>query len=295
MKKILTILALATVAVCCGGANYYRELLMLPRVVAGGGDTYYTDPYAANLIARYDFDATAWTNDVTANGFHLMLFNPFGATITNSIVGTNQLGRVEKALNIVSGNPAPRYVTTSATVGAWSNEETVASYWIYRERTNTLEYMYAFGSTNDIADIMFHAVPANQYYMSVTVRSNANTLSSDGYPTSTNPTNAILPNAWTHVCELRSKTAGSLIWINGLRLDPASASSEYRKYTFADVVRRSITAGKNPAFSLGNDPAREQAVNGKLDNARIYNSATATNNIAWLYQYTHPTNNLETR
>jgi hypothetical protein len=278
----------------CMAAGYYNQMLMLPRVAVASSQ-YQTDPYAQNLIARWDFDATAWTNDVTTNGFHLTLFNPYSAVISNTVVGTNQFGRAEKSLHVVSGTPAPRYVIPSDKLLAWSNTETVVSYWIYRTKTNAIEYTYGFGSTNDTADVEYHQVSANAYYMSVTVRSNSTTITSDGYPSSSNPTNAVFKDAWTHIVEVRSKTKGSLIWNNGRVITPADASQAYRTYTFADICKRSVASGRNPAIAFSSSPNRAQSFNGYIDNARVYNTSDATNNVAWLYQYTHPTNNMEAR
>jgi hypothetical protein len=295
MRRGLAIIAgLLLGASACMAANYYRQLLMLPRAAVASSQ-YQTDPYAANLIARWDFDSVNWTNDLTANGFHLTLFNPFGAVISNSVVGTNQFGRVEKSLHIVSGTPSPRRIITPGELSIWSNDTTVVSYWIYRTKTNALEYTFGFGSTNDTADVEFHQTPANSYNLAITVRSNSTTISSDGYPSSASPTNTILRNAWTHIVEVRSKTTGNLIWNNGRVIPPASSADAYRTYTFRNICNRSVASGRNPAVSFGSSPSRAQSFNGYIDNARVYNTSDATNNVMWLYLNTHPTNNLEAR
>ena len=288
MKKILATTICLMIVAICSGANYYRELLLLPMVAAGGGNTYYTDPYAANLVGRWDFDATAWTNDATANAYNLRI-DGSGVTVSNVIVGTNVYGRAEKAAYFSAGQRLRRIIP-QAEFTAWSNTDTVVSYWINRGRTNAGEYCFGLGGTNAVDDGVLHDFTANDFTFQELIRSNATSLTSDGYP-GRPVTNAL----WYHVVEYRSsKTTGSKVWFNGVMV-ANDGSSAFRTYTYDQVIARLLRAGQNGGLSFGDRPGSQSAYRGFIDNTRIYNSAAATNNIAWLYQYTHPTNNLETR
>jgi hypothetical protein len=53
MKKLIRITVVFSTVLLCGGMNYYRDLLLLPRAVTGGGgaaDPYWYDPYSTNAI-----------------------------------------------------------------------------------------------------------------------------------------------------------------------------------------------------------------------------------------------------
>jgi hypothetical protein len=289
MKKTLATILCLSVVLLCGGANYYRQMLMLPRAAVASSQ-YQTDPYAANLIARWDFDNdTAWTNDVTANAQHLAIAGTASA-ISNVVVGTNQYGRIEKAA-FFNANPVLRHIITPAEQAIWSNSESVVSYWLYRSRTNVQDFVYAFGSTNAIDDGFYHIFNANTHALYEFVRSNAVSLANDGYPSSLNVT----LGEWVHIVEMRSRTKGSRMWRNGVIHGTASTASEVRLYSWGDEIKRENIAGRNPAIAFGAGASRYQYMQGYIDNARAYNVSTATNNVSWLYANTHPTNCLELR
>jgi hypothetical protein len=153
--------------------------------------------------------------------------------------------------------------------------------------------VFAFGSTNTssaFVDGAAHYVPANIYPLGLLVRSNSTTLAAT-YPGTNAP---VYPGSWTHIIEFRSSVAGSVFWRDGAKVSTGGTDVGH-KYSFAATVRRITTAGENASITLGDKPSTKQSFLGYIDNVRIYNSATATNNIAWLYQNTHPTNNLEAR
>jgi hypothetical protein len=288
MRRGLAIMAgLLLGASACVAANYYRQMLMLPRAGAASSQ-YQTDPYAANLIARWDFDATAWTNDVTANGYNLGI-DGSGTTVSNLVVGTNIYGRVEKAASFYDGQRLRRIIP-QAEFPAWSNSETVVSFWIYRARTNASEYVYGFGATNAFDDGVLLSWSANSYVLNSLVRSNATSLSGDGY----NP-GSYTNGMWYHLVEYRSSpSTGNKYWVNGV-IRAGNNSTPYRTYQYANIINRVLASGRNAGISFGDRPGSQDAFSGYVDNARIYNSGAATNNVAWLYLNTHPTNNLEAR
>jgi hypothetical protein len=253
---------------------------------------YQTDPYAANLISRWDFDDTSWTNDVTANGFNLLISKTGGAC-SNVVLATNSQGRVERGVQFFPSGQCLRRIFAANELAAWSNQETVSSVWIMRTNQAAGAYPYGFGGTNAFADIIApNYESANLAIMSWLVRSNATTLETL-YP---NPKIELTTNVWWHIVEYRaSSTTGNTVWINGVLQTAGNPARPGGKYTYAQTINRIVAAGENTAISFGDRPGSAQRLIGWLDNARFYNSASATNNVAWLYQYTHPTNCLETR
>lgn len=293
MRKIAAIIIGLAVGLCAvpalarNGQYLFREMCRT-SVEVGAAPSYQNDPFSASLLARYDFDSAAWTNDVTTNGFHLSMMG-FTPVVSNLVCGTNSLGRQEKCA-VFSGGMALRRVLIGGEQMSWSNSDIVVSLWIYRDATNQIHRFGLFGSTNDITTAIMPNFAANSHQVSWLVRSNGTTLASDGYG------QVMLTNGlWHHIVEYRSSlSAGNKVWINN-KVVSGDGASLFRTFSYADVVRMETAAGRNPAVALGDQPSRTQQLKGKMDNVKFYIGASATQNVQWLYQNTHPTNCLEAR
>jgi hypothetical protein len=255
MKKILAIIMFLMIALLCGGANYYRELLMLPRVVTGG-DLHWFDPYSTNAIgttllidwptntiAARGSIGSAWDAGAT-NGVataHVVSNSPSVANgPAQVVIGTNSLGEVNYGWQFDGTNDFIHISdrddlsfgnftnTTASTIYGWFREE--------KPPSNVTE-MYYFNK---------NAYLNREYYM---YRSTSGDLSVYYFST-----NAVVGLRWYNTSIPASSVYSNWIfWVSSFAGKTGAASC----VIYTNAVAISLTYTHNPlwtAMGNGNSP-----------------------------------------
>jgi hypothetical protein len=252
--------------------------------LAGAVAQYQTDPQAAVLIARWDNEAGAITNDTSGMGFHLTKesFNN-----TNVVAGTNQFGREERCwyLPRVSGDDYMSAGMSSSS--AFSNAIVMLSFW--RRAVDNQSYMwmfsYPYNGLGTSISYPCNGITGGKEAWALRVRTNATDITYAAFLGTVIPT-----NEWVHFSFLHD-TAGVHCYTNGyLAVENTSAGG---KIGFAEICRQSPT-GVRLGFGKGLSSSQRDY----WDNMRVYTNLTtsqAATESLWLFQNTNPTNCLEAR
>jgi len=263
--------------------------------VAAAASQYQTDPYAANLVARWDFvEGAGWLNDASANAQH---FTIVANQATNKIVGTNQYGRVESAAYFDGTDDTVSRVLTTSDNSLWSNLNYTISAWAFRERISASEHVFSISQTNftalgdgDLLRYSFESGEAsnvstglmNRVYVYKSSKANSNTGGS-----------LFGTNQWVHVA-FTFQASGNVatFWFNGAS---NVSFSGVTGYSLTNFFARAAESNFFLSVSAGNTYFNRGDLKGYLDQERIYNARLPADGIAWLYANTHPTNCLEAR
>jgi hypothetical protein len=291
MKKTLATILCLSFALLCGGAGYYRELLMLPRATTGGeAPAYQTDPYAANWLAIYRFfpDDGPWLNDTGPNGMH---FTTVANQATNKISGTNQFGRVSYVATFDGNNDRISRIPSVSDNILLSNDTYSISFWSKRVGYVNSEAVVSMIQTNLLTDgnhlvFSIRAGGSSLYRTQFVGQVYFNGASLASRPSAIS---TWIAGEWRH---FGMTYVGGVVtyFING---SSNVAYTGETGYSLTNYFAKLALSNWVNSVSLGADINNRNDYAGDLARFAWYATNLPPSAFEWQYLYTHPTNDVE--
>lgn len=222
------------------------------RATASAASPYWTDPNVAYLVARYDFEGTAWTNDFTGTNNMAAVGVPY-----QCVVGTNSQGRVEDGVYLDGTND---YLTCTSSSSLTPSGAMTIAFWVRLRVGGTFCCYLGKWGVNTQSYAVYNYTTAGQNYVLFAVDNSGNGVTRRDVAT----TQGIPLNQWIHVvCTFTPSTTVHL-YTNGI-----DAATQMPDANVSSVT--SVYSGNAPLrIGQWGPSVADIPVPGEMDSVKLY-------------------------
>lgn len=271
--------------------NYEKLSYVLPAIWSNqvyvsylaSNTNYFTDPYSASLIARYDFEGDA--NDDGPNAQNLTVS---GATMMTG-AATNSLGRSESWYRFDGiDDKCSRNLMSSGDAALWSNSTLTISLWVKRERVANFEGILMLDAETTYKQASATIQLANSDGSTGPYNYTNGAAQGGVFATGT----AVTSNTWANVTVCSSTSSGLYVYVNGAYVNKAETAGA--KLGWSSMYNLAAQKGFALDLVIGNSYDLAADFRGSVDNVKVY-SGWLPQAGGWNTSNSCPTNCLEAR